>query len=130
MFKKSLFLITPIILTFATTAFSNVYCPPQDAVHCTEGICTVDSPYSNNWRLFVTGQPNGSPDFIGVSIEKSPGIAICQYGYTSSKRFLTLNSLSNYSPSFEAPGSRWMKCNPDRHDCYNCAEDSRACPMH
>lgn len=124
--KKLLFLIAPIFLTFTTTAFSNVYCPPDEAVHCTKGICTVAAPYLNDWRVFVTGYPNGSLGFAMVSIYKPPRTAICQYGNAVGHwpNFYTLRSVNNYSPNLKAPGNQWMF-----EGGFHYCSDRMACPM-
>ncbi len=131
MYKKSVFLIAPFIVSFTTTVFSEqVFCPPRNAVHCTKGICIVDPPYANQWRLFVTRYPDGSPDFFVVTITKPPAKAICQYGYDSnhSPGFLTLHSLSNFSPDLKAAGNQWMLSNEELK-LYGCWETIKACPM-
>jgi hypothetical protein len=125
--KKLLFFIAPIFLTFTTTAFSHVYCPPGEVVHCTKGICIVDAPYSNDWRVFVTGYPNDSLKFAMVSIYSPPRTAICQYGNAVGHRlnFYTLRSISNYSPSLKVPGNQWMF----ERGFHHCTDDRMACPM-
>jgi len=127
MLKKIFFIIVSILLIFTTTVYSAVLCPPSNAIHCKSGICIVDPPYSNDWRLFVTRHPNDS-NFLAVSIDRIPGTAICQYGYDTrrSPGFFTLHSLKNYSPDLKAPANQWIKRDQERYDCW---ENTEVCPM-
>ena len=125
--KKSVVLIAPILLILSMNVFSQtVFCPPETAIHCTNGICIVDASYSKNWRFFVTRKPN-QVAFGGVFIKYPSSSAVCSY-FTDRLDFLTLNSISIYSPDRSNPG-QWVDHDNGYSTCGGLGSGVTDCPM-
>ena len=125
--KKSFILLTPILLALTTPVYAEqVYCPPDKVIHCTNGACSLDAPYSDAWSISVVGMPTGNVFFGAAAIQNPPAKADCMTG-SSYGNFLHLYSNLSYSPDTSAAGSQWVAYPGNMYICQ--AFDVRACPM-
>ena len=110
-------------LSLSCYAGTLVYCPPNDAIECNNGKCTLQSGYLKDWELSdVVGYPTGKQKFIVAfkdNLNRLPGK--CKYVSTANHdASVILSSLVNYlkmSPAYIQGISAWWD---DSHATASC----------
>lgn len=124
--KKALALLIPAaLLSFSTITFAD-YCPPASALHCTNGSCTLDSPYDSQWSMSVVGKPTGYVFFGGAALQNPPNSVDCMIG-SSRGNYVDLYSKVNYSPDLKDPRSAWVQYPGNMYVCNTMTSES--CPL-
>lgn len=106
---KKLFTLFAIILTSFSLDVSagSIACPPNTAIHCTQGNCTLDAPYASNWSIYPVGNPNGMLIFGDALVQDPPGRMNCRLG-SAHKSYVDLYSNDSYSPDTSVSANAWV----------------------